>query len=435
LLKMIESPMVAKLVAYYLSLRFWERAPLAAIRSMQLKKFRKVFEQARKHSRFYREYYGDHGVADLMIESQEDICRVPLVNKTILRERAIDDIMTRSMKDEIHIHSTSGSSGEPFKIAFSRDEDYTSHVRVFWALRKAGFRMTDQIAMITRYNAEDTFEIERDLSALGLLQSKLNLFRRRIISIYEPVDGIIAKLIGLKSRILWSTPSLLQIVGNRLKEREIRLDFPIIFLTSEVVSAQQKELFASYLGKHIVGLYGTIESPSLGYDSGLTDRFVIFPNSNYFEFEPVQVDGFASEIGKVVITNLINHTMPLIRYELNDLAELDRDPGFGVTHINKIIGRQDDFIKLANGQYLTHHHAHEMFMDFHECEMFKFVQKKDQTVVLQLKIPRSRDSFAVEKSAHERWRKRFGDVSLTIEFVDSFKINPRTGKFKNIEVE
>ncbi len=427
--------MVARLIAYYFSLRFWERAPLDSIRNMQLKKFRSVFEHARMHSRFYREYYGDHGVADLKIERMDDIRRVPLVNKAILRERAIEDIMTCSLKDRIHIHSTSGSSGEPFRIAFSRYEDYTSHVRVFWVLRKAGFRMTDQIVMITRYNAADTFEIERDLSAIGLLQSKLSLFRRQIISIYEPVDEIIDKLIGSSSRILWSTPSLLQIVANRLRGKGIRLDFPIIFLTSEVVSTLQKELFASYLGKHIVGLYGAIESPSLGYDNGLTDRFDIYPNSNYFEFENLQTDQSANGIGKVVITNLINHTMPVIRYDLDDLAELDRDPGFGVTHINKIIGRQDDFIQLANGNYLAHHHAHEMFMDFHECEMFKFIQKADKTVVLQLKISGKQDRNHVERSAQERWRKRFGDVSLIVEFVEQFKINPRTGKFKNIEIE
>ncbi|MBN2399722.1 MAG: hypothetical protein JXI33_05205 [Candidatus Aminicenantes bacterium] len=431
---MIKPPITVKIAAYYLSLRHWERATLDSIRDMQLKKFRSLFKYARRHSRFYREFYGDHGVADLKIESMDDIRRVPMVNKAILRERAIEDIMTCSLTDLIHIHSTSGSSGEPFRIAFSRYEDYTSHVRVFWALRKAGFRMTDQIAMITRYNAADTFEIERDLSAIGLLQSKLSLFRRQIISIYEPVDGIIEKLIESRSRVLWSTPSLLQIVANRLKERGIRLDFPIIFLTSEVVSAQQKNLFASYLGKHIVGLYGAIESPSLGFDSGLTDRSVIFPNSNYFEFERVRTDRSANGIGKVVITNLINHTMPMIRYDLDDLAELGRDPGFGFTHINKIIGRQDDFIQLANGKYLAHHHAHEMFMDFHECEMFKFIQKADKKVVLQLKIIANLDRHHVEKSAQARWRKRFGDIPLVVEFVDHFKINPKTGKFKNIEI-
>ena len=94
-----------------------------------------------------------------------------------------------------------------------------------------------------------------------------------------------------------------------------------------------------------------------------------------------------------------------------------------------------DIFKLSNGKYLAHHHAHEMFMDFHECEMFKFIQKPDKSVRLQLKIAHTQDQSYVEQLAFQRWRNRFGEVPLIIEFVDDFKINPITGKFKNMEIE
>jgi phenylacetate-CoA ligase len=425
--------MVVALMKYYFSLRYWNRAPLDSIKSMQLKKIRKMFEHARKHSRFYREYYGDHGVLDLKIESLDDIGKVPTVKKAILKNYSTRDIMTCDLDDHIHIHSTSGSTGEPFKIAFNKFEDYTAHVRVYWALRKAGYRITDKIVMITRYDADDTFKIEMDISTIGMLQSKLNLFQREIISIYEPVDEIISKLMKSKARILWSTPSVMQIVGNRLKEREIRLDFPIIFLTSEVVSIQQKELFISYFGKYIVSLYGAIESPSLGFDFGLSDQFAVFPNSNYFEFERVKDNDSGKAIGKIVITNLINKTMPMIRYDLQDLAEMDGHPAFGYKYIKKVVGRQDDILDLGNGTFLAHHHAHEMFMDFHECEMFKLVQTAEHSVLLQMKIARGQEESHVAKLAYARWQKRFKDIPLDIEFVDGFAVNPRTGKFKNVE--
>jgi phenylacetate-CoA ligase len=427
--------MVVALIKYYFSLHYWNCAPLDSLKNMQLKKFAALFEFAGKHSKFYREYYGDHGVLDLKIESLDDIAKVPVINKSILRQNNTRDIMTCDIEHGINIHSTSGSSGEPLKVAFNKYEDYTAHIRVYWALRKAGYKLTDKIVMITRYTAADTFAIETDISTLSILQSKLNLCQREIISIFEPVDEIIAKFLKTKARILWSTPSIMQIIGNRLKEKEIKLDFPIVFLTSEVISEQQKELFISCLGNNIVSLYGAIESPSLGFDFGLADRFTIFPNSNYFEFECVKDNGEGKIIGKVVITNLINKTMPIIRYDLNDLAEIDERPGFGYKYIKKIIGRQDDILELSNGKRLAHHHAYEMFRDFHECEMYKFIQKPDKTVLLQLKIGRNQDRSHVEQLAQERWRKRFKEIPLLIEFVDEFKIDPRTGKFKNIEIE
>jgi len=427
--------MIIGLIRYYLSLHYWHAAPIPSIKRMQLAKFKRVFGHACRHSKFYREYYGDHGVLDLQIGSLDDIRRIPKTDKGILRIQPIADIMTCRMADRIHIHSTSGSSGEPFRIAFDRYEDYTSHIRVFWALKKAGYRISDKIAILSRYNAEDKFEIEGDLAALAAMQKKAGLLQREIISIYEPVDEIISKLLKTSARVLWSTPSIMQMVGNRLREKDIRLDFPIIFLTSEMVSPMQKELFVSTYGKNIVNLYGTMESPSLGFDFGLADQFHIFPNSNYFEFEPVMENDSGRQIGNVVITNLLNRTMPIIRYDLNDFAEADGNPGFGYKYIKKIIGRQDDILELGNGKYLAHHHAHEMFMDFHECEMFKFVQKADKTIRLQLKISRSQDKSRVAELATARWRKRFADIPLAIEFVDGFEVNPSTGKFKNIERE
>jgi len=425
--------MVSPLLKYFVSLHYWQHASANSISRMQVNKFSQMFKHAGKHSKFFREYYGDQGVIDIKIRTLDDIQRIPKVSKALLKNHPIEDIMTREKDGDVRIHSTSGSSGEPFLVAFNQIEDYTAHVRVYWALRKAGFRLADEIVMITRYCAGDRFDVEKDISAIGLLQNRLHLLQREIISIYEPVDEIIAKLLRTKARFLWSTPSILQIVAMRLKEKGIALEFPIVFLTSEAVSVQQKKLFLSCVGKLIVGLYGTIESPSLGFDFGLKGRFDIFPNSNLFEFEPLPHRDGGGKVGRVVITNLINRTMPLIRYEVNDLAELEENPEFGLKYIGRIVGRQDDILELGSGKYLAHHHVHEMFMDFHECEMFKFVQRIDQRIVLQLKIADGLDRSNIEMLARDRWRRKFANIPLEVEFVDGFAVNPRTGKFKNME--
>lgn len=427
--------MVLSLLHYYANTVYWRRADVLAIEAMQLRSFQKLYAWAAKQSKFYREYYGDHGALGLSLRSLEEIRRIPPVSKAILRAVPLADIVTRNNLSGLNIHSTSGSTGEPLRVAYSRFEDYTAHVRVFWALRRAGYSPSQPIVMITRYNPGESFQIEKDIAAIKLVQKILRSFRSEIISIYDPVDTIIDKLQITKARLLWSTPSILQIIAQRLKERGIALRFPCVFLTSEMVSEVQKQLFLSWVGKEIVGLYGAIESPSLGFDFGLQGRFEVFPNSNLFEFAPQVAREVEEKVGRVIITNLINRTTPIIRYELNDLAELGDDPGFGRKHIGRIIGRQDDILELGQGRFLAHHHAHEMFMDFHECDMFRFVQTKDQAIRLKLKIPKGSDPAQVEKLARCRWEKRFAGVPLAVEFVEYFEVDPCTGKFKNMEIE
>ncbi|HQK68441.1 MAG TPA: hypothetical protein PLL94_09870 [Bacteroidales bacterium] len=402
---------------------------------MQLRKFRRIFEHAREYSKFYRKFYSDNGVLDLKIRNWDDIDKIPVVNKTILKKYSTEEIMTCKMDNSIRIHMTSGSTGEPFAIAFNKYESFTAHIRVFHALTRAGYKITDRIVMVTRYNEGDKFKIEKDISLISKVQNRLNLFQREIISIYEPVDDIILKLSKTKAKILWSTPSIMQIVANRLKEKGIRFSFPLVFLFSENISLIQKDIYSEYLGNKIVNLYGSMESPSLGYDIGFIGRFAIFPNSNLFQFRSISNNVSNDKTGNVVITNLINRTMPIIRYDLNDIAEIDEHPDFGHKYIKGIIGRQEDIIKLSNDKDLAHLHVYGMFRDFSECQMFKFVQRRDKTVILQLKICSDQDRSVVSTLALERWRKHFAEIPLIIEFVNDFEINPQTGKFKNMEIE
>jgi phenylacetate-CoA ligase len=58
------------------------------------------------------------------------------------------------------------------------------------------------------------------------------------------------------------------------------------------------------------------------------------------------------EIGRVVVTDLFNYAMPLIRYEIGDLAEAGGvcDCGRNLPTLRRILGRQRNMFVLANGQ-------------------------------------------------------------------------------------
>ena len=140
------------------------------------------------------------------------------------------------------------------------------------------------------------------------------------------------------------------------------------------------------------------------------------------------------EVGDIILTNLINYTMPIIRYDIKDLGSFStNDINVPHKYIGDIIGRIDDILDFPDGEKFVHHHAHEMFIDFTECEHFKFEQKGNETIRLLLKANKKFTEEEIRKKAQLRWNKRFEKYPLNIEFVDKFEINPKTGKFKNIE--
>ncbi|WP_090961838.1 hypothetical protein [Nitrosospira sp. Nsp18] len=91
-------------------------------------------------------------------------------------------------------------------------------------------------------------------------------------------------------------------------------------------------------------------------------------------------------------------------------------------------------LTLPDGRRFAHHHAHALFMDFPLCAQFKFVQYPDGRLALRFLLRDGEASEAVRDAALARWRTRFAEVPLAVEFVDTIMpVDARTGKFKNIE--
>jgi len=424
--------MLLALAKYYLSLHYWSAASVASIKRMQLKKFRKLFDHAKRHSAFYREFYGDHGVLDLKIECLDDIGKVPITSKALLRSNSLRDVMTCDLDERIRIHSTSGSSGEPFQIAYNHFEDYTAHARVGRALMAAGYHPLKKTVLLSRYEPGHSFEIEDDLALNDFLQGKIGLFRRELISVFTPVETIIRKLEETKPFLLWSTPSIIEIIALELKKSGRKLDIPLLLLMAENISPALIRLCRERIAQKFIDLYGCMESPSIGFGIDQIDTKSIFVNSTLVEVLNPRPIG-DSVAGDVVITNLINHTMPLIRYDLGDCVQvLDPDP-FPSKKIGRICGRSDDIIYFGDHYTLTYHQAYQLFRAFHECIQYKFIERAAGKIVLQLKVDEAADKKKVTLSALQKWDEKYPDYPLVIEWKDEFAADRKTGKFKVIE--
>lgn len=190
--------------------------------------------------------------------------------------------------------------------------------------------------------------------------------------------------------------------------------------------------FRKRVGKTVVSHYGLMEATTMAYEKNADGRKKLFGYSFYLEYADCKEED-GRTFGTPVVTNLENYTMPFIRYSSEDIGEVVDHPDFPARLLGPIIGRMDDILEFHDGEKFIHHHAHEMFMDFEECEQFKFIQFSDAEIILQLKHGEGQSKKHVEELARLRWNKRFKKYPLRIEFVDRFEINPISGKVKNME--
>ena len=93
-------------------------------------------------------------------------------------------------------------------------------------------------------------------------------------------------------------------------------------------------------------------------------------------------------------------------------------------YIGRILGRADDVIALSDVTRLAHHHAHEMFIDFHEAEHWKIVQIAGE-IELQLKLKEGDgDPEDVFRKAKAAWKKRILECRYYCRCGRSFCYRP-----------
>lgn len=397
----------------------------------QLVKMNKLIRFSGRYVSFYKSLYKNAGVLETTIRYPEDMDKIPIVTKSDFRNAKPNELASAVRLGNLNEHYTSGSTGEPFLVRSTKEAEYTAHIRIFLTLAKYGYRPNNSMLMLFRYEADTKLQVEQDLRILKLIQTKLGLFKREIVSIFENADKIIEKLESLSPQVFVSTPGVLSVLIKRLRERQIKFHIPLIFLMAEPISPVFLQELHDYLGDTVIDMYGCMECPSIGYEINGSGIRNVFTESCFLELqnELTEKEGYS----KVILSNLLNFAQPVIRYSVNDLAINVENRNKGVRRLGRIIGRIEDIITTTDGTVIAFHHVYEMFSDFKECKQFQLVQKGN-SITLRLIVDEQADKKHVMTKARERLLKRYPQTKIDIEFVSEIKPDPKTGKIKNIEV-
>lgn len=184
--------------------------------------------------------------------------------------------------------------------------------------------------------------------------------------------------------------------------------------------------------------YGCREASSLAAECSVHEGLHIFGETTFVEL----LDRNGSEVepgeeGRVVVTNLFNRAMPLLRYEIGDYAVKGRSSctcGMPYPKLQRIIGRSSAIFRTKDGGYvLPELFIHLIGVTYNDGEIAKFqvVQKDQETIVVRL----------VFKSPHELdgWQKKDilsaliakamnSSVNVVFQQEDDIELTP-TGKF------
>ena len=91
------------------------------LQQLQVEKLRKTIEVCLR-SPFYKKRLGELGITPDSIQTVDDIRKIPFTTKQDLRDNYPFGLVGGDLKDAIRIHSTSGTTGHPTVVTYSRHD-------------------------------------------------------------------------------------------------------------------------------------------------------------------------------------------------------------------------------------------------------------------------------------------------------------------------
>lgn len=183
------------------------------------------------------------------------------------------------------------------------------------------------------------------------------------------------------------TTYLYQIAKRVLQRGDVELRIPVIKPLGSGVTPAMRETIETAFGGKFHDDYGSAELGSIACDCEFHAGMHIF--SDLFIVEIVDSDGNCvpkGQLGEVVVTDLVNHAMPLIRYKIGDLGRVDDSPcRCGLNSPRLFIeGRIQDALINDEGAWVTSFDIAEKL--YGELEVDQFQLNEKTFAVLELVV-------------------------------------------------
>jgi phenylacetate-CoA ligase len=244
--------------------------------------------------------------------------------------------------------NSSGSTGMPVEFLFDATHQSGRYAARIRYLRENGWSPLRRNAWIVAYTSRPDDSLDSQLAT-----SRLRLRSAFLRVIFRPFEEQVDALLALRPETLYTMPSNLDGLLRVFEHRKLKLGaLRCIFTGGEVLEDSIRERARHLLGVEIRDNYGSTE----GFIAWQCPAASYHINAEHVLVEIVDADSHAvgaGQMGRILITTLENHLMPLIRYEIGDYAVASNDScscGRTLPLMGKIIGRGINLFRLPGGR-------------------------------------------------------------------------------------
>ncbi|WP_420322297.1 CoF synthetase [Flagellimonas sp.] len=340
----------------------------------------------------------------------------PIIDKIKLRKHFKNFQANAGFQEPTYQVQTSGSTGTPFQVVQDRKKKERNTADTLYFGKKGGYVLGQPLYYFRKWDKTNSKNpitkwiqnvIPIDVSKLtdGHLDSLTNKLSKSNAAI---------SLIGYSSAYKDLCDYLTR------KKDKLGTKVSSIIAIAEALSPKTKNDLESFFNTNVISRYSNAENGIIAQQlPGLGDNFYINWASYHVEILEIDSDKPVKngQLGRIVITDLFNYCMPMIRYDTGDLGIMDicENRFSSAPVLTQIEGRKMDVLFDSSGNRISPYLAYE-FEHFPQLKQFQVIQegKKDYKVLLNIE-----GIFHKEEKAKTLLKKYLGDeANIYFEYVD-----------------
>ena len=414
-----------------------ETASVDELRQLQLDRLRWSVRHAYDHVPHYRSAFDSAGAHPDDVKSLDDLAKLPFTTKADLRENYPFGMFAVPREQVVRVHASSGTTGRPTVVGYTRDDLETWATVVARSIRAAGGRAG---------------HIFHNAYGYGLFTGGLGAHAgaEKLGCTVVPVSGGMTErqvqlILDFRPDIITVTPSYMLSIVEEMERQGIdprSTSLKVGIFGAEPWTNDMRREMEERLDMHAVDIYGLSEVIGPGVASECVetkDGPTVWEDHFFPEIvDPVTLEPVTDgQPGELVFTSLTKHAMPIIRYRTRDLTRLLPGTARTMRRIERITGRTDDMI-ILRGVNLFPTQIEELILrvpalaPHFQCLLSRTGQLDELTVLVEHRNGVSSDTALEAGAQLTRLVKNSIGVTVGVDVVAPESVERSAGKMRRI---
>jgi len=352
------------------------------------------------------------------------LAALPPVSKADLRRAGTRALDYGEQRPEWYASSSSGSTGEPFRVYYEPRAWATLKYLVKLRARIAcGLEPTDRVALL-------------DAIPPGPPPTAAPAWRWARISVLQPASAVADALHAFDPDVLYGLPSALLDAGRVLQAQNRQIPLRAIFTSGELLHPALRQDLTEVFSAPVYDVYGTSETKEIAWEC---PRGGMHINSDVVHLDAVDDLGHsvpAGVEGDLLATVLVNRAMPLLRYRTGDRGILRSSRcacGCSMPLLGVVTGRSADMLTFQGGRRISPYALTCAIERIPGVVRYQVSQLDQARLRVRAILDGTADHIVVANQVRHALRYDVAPfLDAEVEFVDQLPTGPRA-KFRVVE--